>query len=132
MTKKELSRIYYLQKELNMWEKELAGLQESIGAKSPSLSGMPTSHGGDSSPTEREALELADYKTKIEILRLRISQTINEIQNFIASIDDSLIRQIVNYRCIKLYKWEEVATRVGGGNTADGLRKIYTRFISSL
>ena len=51
-----------------------------------------------------------------------------EIMDWIKSIDDSLIRQIIYYRCIKVMSWIAVADKIGGGNTADSVRMSYDRF----
>lgn len=53
------------------------------------------------------------------------------IENFIYDIEDSLTRRIFEYRYIKGSKqptWREVAFRIGGGNTADSVRKSHERF----
>ena len=52
-----------------------------------------------------------------------------EIYDYIATIDDSLMRQIIMYRCLSLCTWEEVAIYVGGGNSADSVRKLFVRFV---
>lgn len=47
---------------------------------------------------------------------------------YICTIEDVLTRQIFFERCIKGKSWTAVAMAVGGGNTADGVRKIYKRY----
>jgi hypothetical protein len=46
---------------------------------------------------------------------------------YISTIKDTLTRQIFFERCIKGKSWAAVAVAVGGGNTADGVRKIFDR-----
>jgi len=41
------------------------------------------------------------------------------LERYIAGIDDSLIQQIFTLRFINRLSWQQVANRIGGGNTAD-------------
>ena len=59
-------------------------------------------------------------------LLLRETQT----EQFICSINDSLTRRIMRFRVIDGLKWREVAQKIGGNNTEDGVRAIYNRFMS--
>lgn len=129
MTRKDLSRIYYLDRELKMWQQELAELEGKLGVGSPSLSGMPSAQGRPSSPTERQGMALADCKTQIELIILQIKEATKEVYDFIASLDDSLMRQIINYRCIKLYTWDKISEKLGGNISPKYLSCMYTRFL---
>lgn len=51
------------------------------------------------------------------------------LRNYIANIDDALTRRIFELRYINQYSWEQVARRVGGGNTAEAVRKRHNRYI---
>lgn len=44
-------------------------------------------------------------------------------------INDSLVRQILLCRYIDGMSWTQVALQVGGGNTADSVRKIAERYL---
>ena len=66
--------------------------------------------------------KIKDKKSELEILRISITE-------YIMSIDDSLIRQIIKLRCIDLKTWTKIAIAVGGYNTADSVRMIYNRYI---
>lgn len=130
MTRKDLSRIYYLDRELKMWQQELNELEARIGVGSPAFNGMPSAHGKPSSPTEREGMALADCKTQIELIVLQIKEATKEVYDFIASVDDSLMRQIINYRCVKLMNWTQIAVKLGGKNSAENLCNMYSRFLT--
>ena len=56
-------------------------------------------------------------------------ETLNQVAEFIASIQDSHIRRIVNLRVIDGLSWNEVARRIGG-NTEDSVRKAFERLMS--
>lgn len=129
MTKKELEQIYYITREINMWQRELDSLKTKSKVSSPALTGMPEGKGttGDrvgNNATRIVYLEqkIKDKKSELEILRISITE-------YIMSIDDSLIRQIIKLRCIDLKTWTKIAIAVGGYNTADSVRMIYNRYI---
>lgn len=48
---------------------------------------------------------------------------------YIAGIDDSLTRMIITHRHVDMMKWRDIAQKIGGGNTEDGIRKIYMRYL---
>ena len=62
-------------------------------------------------------------------LEMQLLETLNDVEEFISSINDSHIRRIVNLRYIEKLSWNEVANRIGGGNTEDSVRKILERFL---
>lgn len=50
------------------------------------------------------------------------------VQKFLRSITDPHIKRIITYRCIEQLSWSEVATKMGGGNTEDGVKQAFWRF----
>ena len=133
MTRKKLEQVYHLNKELKMWQRRLAELQADIALSPKVLDGMPYSQTNNvGSPTEEKAIRLADLAKVIEGKISEIQLALMEIEIFISSIDDSLTRQIVEYRCCKLKSWQEVADKLGNGYTAESTRQIYHRFIKEL
>lgn len=129
MTKEELEQIYYLHKELQMWERELERIRGRSLVQSPQLN---ASHG---SSTSDKVGALAEKRVDLERLimakREEIQQQRDRAVAYIYGIPDSLTRQIVYYRCVSLFSWRRVAYEVGGGNTEESVRKIYTRFFES-
>jgi hypothetical protein len=53
---------------------------------------------------------------------------LTEVEEFITRIEDSHIRRIVRFRVVDGLTWKQVAHRMGGGNTEDGVRKAFDRF----
>ena len=51
------------------------------------------------------------------------------LRNYIANIDDALTRHIFELRYVDQCSWEQVARKVGGGNTAEAVRKRHNRYI---
>ena len=84
------------------------------------------------SPTEMKAIRLADLANVIEGKISEIQLALIDIEIFISSIDDSLVRQIIEYRCCKLRSWQQVADNLGNGYTAESVRQIYHRFLKEL
>lgn len=129
MTRDKLSQIFYINKELKMWEEELQALREKSLMKSKQITDMPFANTNETgNPVEQLVIQITDIemiilgkKKELEIERTRLMQ-------FIDNIDDSLMRMIVKYRCMDCLTWEGVASKVGGTNTADSVRKMYVRF----
>lgn len=126
MTKAELEQIYYLNRELKMWEDELARLKARSLVASPLPS---TSHGSGISDkvaqrTEREM----ELEGRIQAKRDEIQDLRDRAVSYILTVQDSLMRQILFYYCVSLFGWKRVAYEIGGNNTPDGVRMMYNRF----
>ena len=127
MTEKQLNQIYYLSKEKKMWEDKLKGITE-IKAM-----GYENSGAGRSSEVSSPVVRLAEQREKIRDIisakLVEISYVEREILEYINTIDDSLIRQIMIHRHIELKSWVQVANAIGGNNTAESVRKMHDRFL---
>lgn len=62
-------------------------------------------------------------------LEMELLETLNQVEEFIASVKDSRMRRIINLRIVENLSWNEVADRIGGGNTEDSVRKAFARFM---
>ena len=67
-------------------------------------------------------------KATLSELEMELLETLNEVEEFIASISDSHIRRIVNLRVVDGLSWNEVSRKIGG-NTEDSVRKAFERFV---
>ena len=127
MTEKQLNQIYYLSKEKKMWENKLKEIAE-IKAM-----GYDNSGAGRSSEVSSPVVRLAEQREKIRDIisakLVEISYVEREILEYINTIDDSLIRQIMIHRHIELKSWVQVANAIGGNNTAESVRKMHDRFL---
>lgn len=126
MTKAELEQIYYLNRELKLWETEL----ERVRCKSLVGSPLPgNSHGsGVSDKVADRAERIIELENRIIAKRDEIQRLRDEAVEYIYGIPDSLTRQIIYYRCVSLMSWRRVAYEVGGNNTEESVKKIYYRF----
>lgn len=74
-------------------------------------------------------LLLNQRKSMLEILEFDILQKANEVEEFIASVEDSRMRRIINLRFIENLSWNKVADRIGGGNTEGSIKMAFQRFM---
>lgn len=70
-------------------------------------------------------------KATLSELEMELLESLNAVEKFIAGITDSHIRRIVNLRVVEGLPWIAVAKRVGGGNTEDGVKKAFYRFVDT-
>ena len=131
MTRKELERVYYLKRELKMWERRYNELIADMSQDTPAADGMPYANTNKiNRPTESKAIQIADHAALIMGKQAEIRLAIREVESFIIGIEDPLIRQIVELRCVYCMKWEEVAAKIGKSATAENVRQMYNRFIN--
>lgn len=126
LTKEELRQIYYINREIIMWQRELDRLKCTSLVRSPIISDMP--RGGCPRGIEDYAVDLVEYETIINGLLAKVQVQRKRIVEFINGIDDSLMKQIIFYRHISCMTWNEVAAEIGGGNTEESVKKIYQRY----
>ena len=127
-TKSELSQIFYLNKELQMWQREKERLEGKIGASSQVTNGMPHGYGA-SDPTGNLAQELAQCHLMISCKCVELQIQRNKIIRYIEELEDSLLRQIMFYRCVSCMNWHEVAKTIGGNTTSNSVRMAFNRFV---
>ena len=130
MTKAKLESIREIKKELTMWEKRYKEIADDIAPQVKINDGLPYSKtNAVGHPTEEKAIKLADAAAQIEAKIQELRSTIIEIESFILSVDDSIMRQILEYRCVYGMSWDDVADKLGG-NASNGMAKMaYYRFI---
>lgn len=127
MTKKELSQLYYLNKEIKQLENKLMELETTAYKTTSNLTGMP-GNGKHSDKVGQYAAEIVDLKALINLNIEKCWREKRRLERYIQSIDDSLIRQIFQLRYIEGMKWEEVADKIKGV-TADSIKKQCYRYI---
>lgn len=159
MTIKELSALYNLNREIELNQKRLADLEWEIqrdedrlrnlearcgSISSPGYDGMPKnpSYGNKLESEIAELLDLRDLITRKKALRSECAMTIhaqeilclterNRLERYIASVPDSLTRQIMVLRFINGLSWWQVAYSVGGNNTGDSVRMNVKRYLQA-
>lgn len=129
MTENELRSVYYLHREISLWEQRLKELECRSVVGVPEITGMPSGGGGVKNRIETDCIKLDELRAKIQSLQNKLIKAECEVLNYIDGIDDSFVRQIIYLRCVRLKTWSAVAAAVGGGNTSDSVRKAYKRFL---
>ena len=127
MTLKELSQLYYLNREIEMDKRRLQELErETIPAQSTERKKIDR---GRADVVGLQAAEIADLRGIIEAKHQQCLYERSRLERYISGIDDSLLRQIFTYRFINGLPWRQVAACVGGGNTDDACRKAVRRYL---
>lgn len=128
MTRKELSQVAHLRNELRMWEERIAELRSKSLTGSKEIDGMPFQNTGDVSDTTFNYIsQILELQADIDKKRLEIEAAIIEIEEYIVTLDDSLLRQIIEYRCCQCRTWRGVADMIGYGTTEDSLKQYFRR-----
>ena len=73
-------------------------------------------------------IRLNDEYKQLAQHQIELCEQRAEVQRFLRSITDPHIKRIITYRCIEQCSWSEVASKMGGGNTEDGVKQAFWRF----
>ena len=129
MTLKELSQLYYLNREIENDHRRLKELEAKLTSpSSPNLSGMPrsTTYGNK---IESSVADIIDLRAIIAAKQQQCIYEHSRLMRYITEIDDSLTREIFIFRFVNGLSWRQVAVSVGGNNTAENVRQICSRYI---
>lgn len=158
MTIKELSKLYNLNREVEIMQKRLADLEWEIQRDEERLRNLEARYGSISSPSydgipkspsygnkmESEVAELLDLRDKIarkKALRSECAMTIhaqeilclterNRLERYIAELPDSLLRMIFALRFINGLSWAQVSEHIGMHTTEDSVKKQCYRYLN--
>lgn len=129
MTLKELSQLYYLNREIEMDQRRLEELRaKSTSPGSPRFDGMPHSK-SNVSKVERYAAEIADLGAIIAAKQQQCIHERNRLERYINDIDDSRLRMIFKLRFVNGLQWPQVAAHIGGSNTEKSVSKACYRYL---
>lgn len=129
MTIKELSQLYYLNREIELCQRQLAELEQQRGVSALNMDGMPHAKGMKKSQVEQLAAEIVDLKAIIHAKQIECLHERNRLERYIAGIPDSDTRVIFELRFANCLPWEQVAASIGEGNTAERVRQVCSRYI---
>lgn len=131
MTKRDLKQIYYIKKEIEVYEDELRELRYKSLAKGQQLTGMPTGSGTTSDQVGRLAVDIAETTKIIEGKIIELRKKEMQVYDFLGTIEDSWMRQIVYLRNVNLLSWNKIASKMGGNNNEGNVKVAYHRYINS-
>jgi hypothetical protein len=126
MTKKELSNLYWLNKEIKLQEQRLDELTTSAEGITSIITGMPHSK------TLRDkvasnAVEIAELRRLIELNLKKCFIERARIERYIGSVGDCSVRVILQLRHIEGLSWDQIGKQIGfDGST---VRKKYERYL---
>lgn len=129
MTTRELSRLYWLNREIAVEKNRLAELEAAATGITQKINGLP--HVTGISDKTAMAAEIADAKAIIEAKTMMAVVEYNRLNRYIASVDDSLVRQIMMLRFVSGLPWNQVADSIGGNNSEDSVKKICYRYLKA-
>lgn len=130
MTVKELSQLYYLNREIESDQKELEELEAKIGPRVQQLTGMP--HGSNiGNPEERMAIEIADLKAIIAAKQIQCIHERNRLERFISGVEESRLRMAFRFRFINGLSWRQVAAHLGDVRCEDSIKKQVYRYLKA-
>lgn len=121
VTREELARISYFRQsleELLGWLAELKAAEQGADR----IDGTSCEAGVDA--------EIEEMRGMLEGGLERYWRELNRLSEWLAGIDDPLLRRIMTLRYVKRLKWMQVAKQVGGGNTADSVRMAHNRYFA--
>ena len=128
MTKKELSQLYYLNREIEQLQARLTELESLATSCTANITGMPRAN-GISDKIGKYAAEIADLKSLLDLNLKKCFYELNRINRYIQSVDDSEMRMILSLRYVNGLCWEQVAASISVYASGDSVRKAHDRFL---
>ena len=112
MTKKELSQLYYLKKEIKEQQRRIAELEAAATNCSTKITGLPSGK-GISDKIGNYAAQIADLKALLDLNLKKCFYELNRLGRFIQSVEDSQMRIILTLRYVQGFSWQKIAYAIG-------------------
>lgn len=127
MTLEMLEQYDDLRREAQMWEKELDDLRAKTSVVKDtvrgSMSSFPyTTHPVTIQGAQKSNRRITAREKRLEERRERLAEQLAEIDDFIDGLEDSQLRQIINYRYVQGYSWVKTARLVHNKENAIRMR----------
>ena len=128
MNKKDLSQLYYLNREIEEQQRRLQELEDLATSCTSHITGMPR---GTDWPDKiaKYAAEIADLKSLLDLNLKKCFYELNRLNRFIASVEDSEMRLIFALRYVNGLSWEQVAASINVCATEDSVRMRHNRYL---
>lgn len=139
MDKKELSQLRYIKKEIELLQRQIADAEYAVETRKA----FDFVEGSNSKwPYQRkkfyiEGVNIPEYEKKVKRLRKKLQRRLDklmekreELEEYISTVPDSMMRMILTLRYVNGLSWRQVAAHIGGNNTADSVRKAAERFLA--
>lgn len=128
MTNKKLKRLYYLNRDISRIQNRIDELEAAAESTTATITGLP---GGTtvSDKVGNISVQLVAERMRLEAAKLDAIVEYAELTDYIESINDPLMRQIMQYRHVNGLEWEQIAEMIGGGITGESCRVMHWRFL---
>jgi glutathionyl-hydroquinone reductase len=130
LTKKELSQLYYLNREIEEQQRRLRELDYLATSCTSHITGMPNvTYWADKVGVY--AAEIADLKGLLDLNLKKCFYELNRLNRYIESVTDSQMRMILSLRYINGLSWEQVAASISSCISGESVRKAHDRFLEN-
>lgn len=141
VTKEILTQYSDLQKEIKEVRQRIEKTEKQIRKMEKDGTVIDKVMGGEGNmqPFKIEGFPYPEYSRKKNLLysrkailanlEMELVETLNQIEEFVASLDDSRMRRIISLRFVENLSWQQVAVRIGGNNTENGIKSVFHRFM---
>ena len=122
MTKKELSQLYWLNREIEEEKRKLRELEAAATSNAATITGLPHGSGahdkiGDMAILIAEQRDLIDLKVRQSVIEY------NRLNRYIAGVEDAQMRMILSLRYVNGMSWQQVAFAIGENDESYPRRK---------
>lgn len=122
LTKKELSQLLWLNREIAEEKRKLAELEVAAAGSTAKITGLPHVTGahdkvGDLAILIAEQRDLIDLKVRQSVIEY------NRLNRYINGIEDAQMRMILSLRYINGLSWQQVAFSIGENDESYPRRK---------
>ena len=112
MTKKELSQLYWMNREIEEEKRKLHELETASTSSTAKITGLPHVSGshdkiGDMAILIAEQRDLIDLKVRQSVIEY------NRLNRYIAGVEDAQMRMILSLRYVNGLSWQRVAFAIG-------------------
>lgn len=128
MTKKELSQLYYLKKEIKEQQRRLSELEAAATDCSAKITGLPSGK-GISDKIGNYAAQIADLKALLDLNLKKCFYELNRLNRYIESIEDTEIKLIFSLRYMHGMSWREISKSIGTLGDGSTERKKHNRYL---
>ncbi len=130
MNKKDLSQLYWLNREIEEQQRRLEELESIATSCTANITGMPKGNGVSDKVASCVA-EIIDLKGLIDLNIKKCFYELNRLNRYIESVEDSQMRMILSLRYVNGLTWQQIAFSIGECDEQYP-RKKHNRFLAKI
>ncbi len=128
MTKKELSQLYYLNREIEEQQRRLKELEDIATSCTSKITGMPKIN-GITDKVGKYVAEIADLKGLLDLNLKKCFYELHRLNRYIQEVEDSQMRMILSLRYINGLSWDQVAASISIYASEDSVKQAAHRYL---